>query len=188
MYLLCMRIGVHQPYLFPYKGYFDLIASVDKFVFGDDYQYIKGGYINRNFFPKLFTFRLSKHSNYDKINQVYFKDIEEDKLRFGRVTGLIADKYLRELKQEDSISVNIARVTRKICDDLGIHTPFYFSSDIPHRKFSDGIMDMVKALGGDTYVNAPGGRSLYTQEMFGDIKLEFIDTTPSPSIICDLCS
>ena len=182
-----MRIGVHQPYLFAYPGYYQLIGSVDKFVFGDDYQYIKGGYINRNFFPRPFTFRLRKHSNYDKIKDLYFFDIEDDKKRFKRVTGLKADKYLDLLKQGDSISVNVARVTRAICDELDIHTPFYFSSDLKHGKFAEGVIDMVKALGGDTYVNAPGGRSLYNQDMFGKITLEFIDTKPSPSILYELC-
>ena len=182
-----MKIAVHQPYLFPYPGYFKLIASVDKFVFGDDYQFIKGGYINRNFFPELFTFRLRKHSNYDKIKDIYFKDIEEDKKIFKRKFNLGVDRFFDELRQEDSISVNIARVTRKICDEMGIKTPFYFTSDIPHRKFSDGIVDIVKSLGGDTYVNAPGGRKLYNQEMFGDIKLDFIRTKPSPSILCKIC-
>lgn len=182
-----MRIGIHQPYIFPYKGYFDLIASVDKFVFGDDYQYIKGGYINRNFFPELFTFRLKKHSNYDKIKDIYFKDIEKDKKKFNQKFKLNTERYFNLLTQEDSISTNIARVTRKICDDMGIKTPFYFTSDIPHRKFSDGIVDIVKSLGGDVYVNAPGGRKLYNQEMFGDIKLEFIDTVPASSILCELC-
>jgi hypothetical protein len=45
---------------------------------------------------------------------------------------------------------------------------------------------MVKYLGGDTYVNLPGGKKLYNQSMFGDIKLEFIETTPAPSILCEI--
>lgn len=186
LYIRSMRIGVHQPYLFPYRGYFDLIASVDKFVIADDYQYIKGGWINRNYFPKLFTFKLEKHSNYDKINECYFKDIEKDKKEFRRKTGLKVGRYLDLLEQSYNLSFNIALTLGLICNDLDIHTPFYFSSDIPHGKFVDGILDIVKALGGDTYVNAPGGRSLYTQDMFGDIKLEFIDTKPGYSILTEL--
>ena len=37
-----------QPYFFPYIGYFQLINAVDKFVFYDDVNYIKSGWINRN--------------------------------------------------------------------------------------------------------------------------------------------
>ena len=37
-----------QPYLFPYIGYFQLISASDQFVFYDDVNYIKQGWINRN--------------------------------------------------------------------------------------------------------------------------------------------
>ncbi len=37
-----------QPYLFPYLGYFQLLKAVDVFVFADDVNFIKGGFINRN--------------------------------------------------------------------------------------------------------------------------------------------
>jgi len=40
-------IAIMQPYLFPYLGYFQLVAAVDKFVFYDDVNYICGGWINR---------------------------------------------------------------------------------------------------------------------------------------------
>ena len=43
-----MRLGIMQPYFFPYIGYFQLIKSVDKFIFYDDVNYINGGWINRN--------------------------------------------------------------------------------------------------------------------------------------------
>ena len=43
-----MKVAIMQPYLFPYIGYFQLIAAVDKFVVYDDVNFIKGGWINRN--------------------------------------------------------------------------------------------------------------------------------------------
>ncbi|WP_248638492.1 WbqC family protein, partial [Citrobacter koseri] len=43
-----MKIGIMQPYLFPYLGYFQLINAVDQFVIYDDVNYIRQGYINRN--------------------------------------------------------------------------------------------------------------------------------------------
>ena len=41
-----MRLGIMQPYLFPYLGYFQLLGSVDKFVVYDDVAFIKQGWIN----------------------------------------------------------------------------------------------------------------------------------------------
>ena len=43
-----MKLGIMQPYFFPYLGYWQLINAVDKFVIYDDVNYIKGGWINRN--------------------------------------------------------------------------------------------------------------------------------------------
>src|SRR5207253_1025450 len=41
-------VGIMQPYLFPYLGYFQLIRESDVFVWLDDVQYTKKGWINRN--------------------------------------------------------------------------------------------------------------------------------------------
>ncbi|HAQ27933.1 MAG TPA: hypothetical protein DCQ80_18530, partial [Pseudomonas sp.] len=54
-------VSMMQPYLFPYLGYFQLIAHSDAFVLGDDLQYVKASWINRNRVlvngqPKLLTF------------------------------------------------------------------------------------------------------------------------------------
>jgi hypothetical protein len=38
-----MKLVIMQPYLFPYIGYFQLVAAVDKFVFYDDMNFIKNG-------------------------------------------------------------------------------------------------------------------------------------------------
>ena len=35
-----MKLGIMQPYLFPYIGYFQLIKAVDKYVIYDDVNYI----------------------------------------------------------------------------------------------------------------------------------------------------
>jgi hypothetical protein len=43
-----MKIGIMQPYLFPYLGYFQLLNEVDQYVIFDEAQYIKQGWINRN--------------------------------------------------------------------------------------------------------------------------------------------
>ena len=69
-----MKLGIMQPYIFPYIGYFQLIKLVDKFVIHDDVQWIKGGWINRNRIlingeAQYFTIPIRKGSNYLNINQ-----------------------------------------------------------------------------------------------------------------------
>lgn len=43
-----MKIGIMQPYFFPYLGFFQLIHAVDKYLIYDDLSYIKEGWVNRN--------------------------------------------------------------------------------------------------------------------------------------------
>lgn len=43
-----MKLGIMQPYFFPYVGYFQCISAVDKYILYDALAYIKSGWINRN--------------------------------------------------------------------------------------------------------------------------------------------
>ena len=70
-----MKIAIMQPYFAPHLAYFQLINAVDKFVFLNDVNFIRGGWINRNFItlngqPHRFTIPLQKLSSFTKINEV----------------------------------------------------------------------------------------------------------------------
>lgn len=43
-----MKIGIMQPYFFPYLGYFQLISAGDKMLLYDHVRFIKKGWVNRN--------------------------------------------------------------------------------------------------------------------------------------------
>src|SRR5688572_9499327 len=45
-----MKLGMNQPYFFPYLGFYQLISAVDRFVIYDNLNYIPYGWINRNRF------------------------------------------------------------------------------------------------------------------------------------------
>ena len=64
-----------QPYFLPYIGYFCLINAVDKFVFADDLQYIRRGWVNRNRIKvgpdwKYLTVPVKKNSQKAPINKI----------------------------------------------------------------------------------------------------------------------
>ena len=70
------KIAIMQPYLFPYIGYFQQINYVDMYIFHDDVQWIKGGWINRHTVNKnnneyKLTLALQKHSSHALINEVF---------------------------------------------------------------------------------------------------------------------
>ena len=70
-----MKLGIMQPYFFPYIGYWQLMHAVDSYVIYDDVNYIKGGWINRNRIlvngeVKYFNLQLSGASPNKKINEI----------------------------------------------------------------------------------------------------------------------
>ena len=73
-----MKVGIMQPYFFPYLGYWQLLSAVDKYVVYDDVAYIKGGWINRNNIllngkSHLITLPLEQASSFKNINEIELK-------------------------------------------------------------------------------------------------------------------
>ena len=65
-----------QPYFLPYIGYFQLLSLVDTFIFYDDVNFIKQGYVNSNQIPTnnipiKFTIPLKNQSSFERIKDTY---------------------------------------------------------------------------------------------------------------------
>jgi len=187
-----MRLAIMQPYLFPYLGYFQLIRAVDAFVVYDDVNYIKGGWINRNFIlaegdKQLITLPLQGASPNQLINQVTVgnrqnKLIETIRHRYGKAPQFSAVFALVEniLRQHEK---NLARFLdyqlRQICDYLGLHPKWYVSSSLKkdnELRGQDKVLAICEELGATHYINVPGGKSLYDREAFAGrgMQLSFI--------------
>ena len=193
-----MKVGIMQPYLFPYIGYFQLINAVHKFVIHDDVQYIKGGWINRNRIQindkeHLFTFSLKKDSSLKNINTRFFSGqfIKERENFLRKVknsykkTPFFSEIYdlLREIfnHQDLNLSSFIINSQKNICNYLNIKTPIYISSQLEKNnklKSHHRVINICKTLNGDIYINPIGGMSLYSKEVFKkhNINLFFLKT------------
>ena len=181
-----------QPYFFPYLGYWQLLANVDKYVVYDDVTYIKGGWINRNNFlingqKNLLTMRLEKANSYTFIKDIAIKDdfvkflktIEmgykkapffEDSFRLLKDICQCPDKKLGQFLFNSHI---------KICEYLGIDTELILSSSFEKHtelKGKDKVISICKQLGADEYINAIGGQELYDKKEFAEngIRLNFL--------------
>lgn len=92
-----MKVGIMQPYFFPYLGYWQLINAVDKYVVYDDVNFIKGGWISRNNIllngsRHLITLPLYKASSFKKINEI---EITKDQVALMKVLKLLESAYKR---------------------------------------------------------------------------------------------
>jgi hypothetical protein len=181
-----MKIAIMQPYLFPYIGYFQLINAVDVFVVYDNVQYIKGGWINRNRVlvkdaPHLFTFSIKKEPIYFDIKDRFFSDKfireKENFLKTIHACYSRAPNYIKIFPLIKSITdnseKNVAKFImfslQKISEYLGIETSFIYSTAIPksnNQSSSERLIEIVKYLRGNIYINPIGGIELYSKDEF----------------------
>lgn len=200
-----MKLAIMQPYLFPYIGYYQLVDSVDRFVFLDDVNFIKRGYINRNSIANAsgqktrFTVPLSKasqnklicdtylHSSYGDWCKQFEKQLQHCYSKapyYERTHELLMD--IVESFDECSSIADLCRASvTKVSEALGIQTEFVItSSDVSKETSgSDRIIEICKHHKADTYHNAIGGKSLYSADDFKQhgIDLKFVSMDLSPS-------
>ncbi|MDD2476907.1 MAG: WbqC family protein [Dysgonamonadaceae bacterium] len=193
-----MKLGIMQPYFFPYIGYWQLINSVDVFVVYDNIEFTKNSWIRRNRIllegrDKLFTLPLKKDSDYLDVRERYLAENFPEKRekiisqinnayskapQFYNVFSLI--KECVELNQNnlfEYIYYSIIRVMKY----LNIETEIIISSNININHSLQGkhkVMEICKFLGSDVYINPIGGVNLYDKSEFAskEIQLKFLQT------------
>lgn len=190
-----MKLGIMQPYFFPYIGYWQLINAVDKYVVYDDVAYIKGGWINRNNIllngnKHLVTIPLENASSFKLIKDTNI--VKNEKL-IGKLLKTIEAAYRKApyfsdimpilenlLMNNDNIAVLNYRTILEICKYLNIKTEVILSSQLEKDnslKAQDKVIHINKLLGSDTYYNAIGGMELYSREDFeqNGLSLKFVE-------------
>jgi hypothetical protein len=194
-----MTLGIMQPYLFPYIGYFQLINAVEKFVIYDDVNFIKQGWINRNRIllngnAHLFTVPIKSISSYKAINEVEVdqKGFSQWKAKFYKTLDTAYRKAPHYKETIDLVTTVFEAPARTInemasksiltvCEYLNFSTCFVVSSIIynnAHLKAQERVLDISLRENATTYINAAGGSELYSKKVFADngITLKFIHT------------
>jgi hypothetical protein len=190
-----MIIGVMQPYFFPYIGHFQLIAASDVFVFHDDVQYIKAGWINRNRIrkdgkPVWITFPVLSAAHDLAINERYYSGSPQTRGRllrrieaayrsaphFAEIYPLIED--IMGFGEANVATFN-AHLIRRVAAYLRLPTTFLSSSELAKDNSltgADRVIEICRRLGATRYINPVGGRELYPADRFSreGIKLAFL--------------
>ncbi|WP_341327600.1 WbqC family protein [Methylotuvimicrobium sp. KM2] len=188
-----MKLAIMQPYFFPYLGYFQLIHAVDAFVVYDDVNFIKGGWINRNYIltqgeKTRITLQLLGASPNLPINQIPVGENRGKLLKTLQQSYARAPFYpevfplLEEILgfEEPNLAVFLDFGLRRICDYLNLRPRWHLSSDLQKDnslRGQDKVLAICKELGAERYVNVPGGRDLYDRASFeaAGIRLSFIE-------------
>lgn len=175
-----MKIGIMQPYFFPYLGYWQLMNAVDRYVVYDDVNFIKGGRINRNAIlmngaAHNINLILSGASPNKHINEI---KVNTDPLVQGKLLRTIEMSYKKApyfvqvfplveqviSQQEPNVAKYLYRSFQIVGDYLDLQTELLLSSELEKDcslKAHNKVIAICKLLGATEYYNSVNGISLY---------------------------
>jgi hypothetical protein len=181
-----------QPYFFPYLGYFRLMKVTDIFVILDNVQFQRRGWIHRNKFTKQVSDEdwltlpvIKGNRDETQIRDLNFRtDITMPDLitpfkinrNLEAITELWPSFSSLDLSLLDYLEVSMTRTA----DILNLPKNFIRSSQVASKvdlKGEEYIIHLCELLGAKIYVNAPGGKKLYSPHSFAHrgISLKFLE-------------
>jgi hypothetical protein len=190
-----MKLGIMQPYIFPYIGYFQLINAVDKFIIFDDVNYIKKGWINRNRIllngqEFMITIPLDKASQNKLICEIDLSPDDKWKTKLLKTINTaykkapqfnIAYPLLESIIdfKNRNLSIFTTNSLEQFCNYLDIKTQIISSSlryKTTHLKGQNKILEICCTEQATIYINPIGGKEIYQKKAFEEkqIKLVFL--------------
>jgi hypothetical protein len=195
-----MKLGIMQPYFFPYFGHFALVAAVDEWVVFDVTQYTPKTWMNRNriLHPKeswqYVTVPLSNSSIATRIHEARVLDLAQTKTSllgklssfrkqapyFGQIEQMLRETF--ERVDSDSLCKLNVEGLKAVCRYLDLPFSYRICSELdldypPEMGAGDWAPFICDKLGASEYVNPAGGRALFDPAHFQrlGITLSFID-------------
>lgn len=195
-----MKLGIMQPYFFPYLGYFQLINLTDKWIVFDDVNYIKRGWMNRNRVLKperkdwqYIRFPVKKFKRGTKIKDIEIKnDLKwKDKI-FRQLEHYknIAPYYANTIKiVENSLEIETKSLTKlnshilkTVCDYLEIDFNYSISSNenYDYSQVEDAdewALEISKQEKANKYINPIGGKDFFDPKKYkkNNIDINFLE-------------
>ncbi|MBQ2645516.1 WbqC family protein [bacterium] len=192
------KVAILQSNYIPWKGYFDIINSVDEFIFYDEMQYTTRDWRNRN---KIKTQNGLKwlsipvnakgcQQSGQKISETKIIDNAWAKSHWDSIRSSYIktpyfkdyEKFFKELYQSCENEEYLCNVNYKfifaINDILEIKTKISFDKDygIIEGK-TERLVDLVKKAGGTEYLSGPAAKDYIVDEYFEkeNIKLSYMN-------------
>ncbi len=194
------RVAISQSNYIPWKGYFDLINSVDEFILYDDMQFTRRDWRNRNKIKakdgaQWLTIPVEVKGKYfQKISETHISDpgwgarhLQTIRANYARTpyfrdyAELFSDLYLNCSSLRLS-EVNFTFLTA-ICDLLGIQTRLTWSHDYQLvQGKTERLVDLCRQVGAQHYVSGPSARAYIDDALFQQhgISVSYIDYAGYP--------
>ena len=183
-------IAINQSNYIPWKGYFDMIASVDEFILYDDMQYTRRDWRNRNQIKtpqgqQWLTVPVQVKGKYHQTireteidgqdwSEKHWKTICQHYRRaphFTEVALILEPLYLQQ--GYTHLSVLNRTLIETICSYLGITTKISNSWDYTLTEGkSERLADLCIQAGGTEYISGPAAKDYIDSSVFNELNLK----------------
>ncbi|PZR40459.1 MAG: hypothetical protein DI538_04090 [Azospira oryzae] len=176
------RIAILQSNYIPWKGYFDIIGSVDEFIFYDEVQYTKNDWRNRNKIKTLAGLQWITIPVYHNLNQKLSQTIPSDskwshkhwntlKTNYSKAPNFKRySPFFEEFYQSHSgasLSEINQLLIRSICGFLNITTRITNSSDYELKGDpTEKLINLCKQTGATHYLSGPAAKTYLRESLF----------------------
>ena len=189
-----MRVAILQSNYIPWKGYFDIIGSVDAFVLYDDMQYTKNDWRNRNKIKtqnglQWLSIPVRQESLHQKINETIITDAKWASNHWKSIAQSYAKApYFKAYKEQfealykGATQTHLSEINRYFIDAissiLGIKTKIYDSREfVLADGKSERLLALCQDLGATTYLSGPAAKDYLDESIFkgANIAVEWMD-------------
>lgn len=190
-----MKIAIHQPHYFPWMGYFDKMAKVDKFIIMDDVQLVDCSPMVRNKFidnqgkELLLSLSIDKKGYLEKttrdiklVNWKIVRKKQAKSLYFNYKKCKFFDEIWIKLKnifEKDYIYLIDLQIDiiNNIREFLNIKSEIIYQSDLNYNKElknSDLVLELCLITGANIYLSGNGGRKYMNLDDYKNNNIEVI--------------
>lgn len=177
------RIAINQSNYIPWKGYFDMIRSVDEFIIYDEVQYTKNDWRNRNRIKTIhgsqwITIPVYQRSLAQKISETQVSD-KNWRIKhwntlvtnYGRAPffKMYADVFENFYKTTatDLLSEINTKLLHIVCNLLEIKTTINHSTKyLLEGNPTERLINLCKQVGAKRYLSGPAAKNYLQEDLF----------------------
>ena len=190
-----MIVAIHQPQYMPWLGYFHKMDKADIFIHLDTVQFRKNEFQNRNRIKAANGWHwLTVPVKYVDYKQLIKDVVVNDTIKwqskhqksiensysntenYHDIMSAIKWIFEEPWKNLSTLDIDIVNVIKEL---MGITTKEFYASDlgVETKKPDSRIVELIKAVGGDTYLSGPGGKSYMDLDVYKAAGIKVVFST-----------
>jgi len=178
------KIAIVQSNYIPWKGYFDLIASVDIFIILDDVQYTKNDWRNRNLIKtpqgsQWLTIPVGQKINRNIRDVIFPNENWKAKHWKSLVSNYSRARFFEDVAEilypiymqytHSHLSILNKDILSVVCRYLDIHTKIIDSENYKILAGKNSrLIDLCLRFNASEYISGPGAKKYLDEELFLD--------------------